>query len=648
MQVVLIGEAFDGSENLALSMLTAALLEAGHRVECVALNSVDGVEAAAEEALEAIPELVGISMNYQVSALSMIAVAHYLRRAGFRGHITAGGAFATLHSEEVMRDSPVDSLIQYEAERGLAMLADRLEQGRLLDDVPSLVRRSGPDLVRSAASREWNDAYPVWAHRPERAPEHLGVPSATMVGSRGCNYRCSFCSIAALGAQTKRDAPASGFRERVSGVRRRSVDDLADEIAALSGRGVRLFRFEDDNLLGNSPAETVSYARDLRDALDERRVGRIGFTLKIRPDSLDSVAVEALVSLGLIHGFVGLEALTDATLKRLNRAYRARTCFDALSALRAHGVPAYFNALAIGPDATVATLCADLEALEGVDDFPFELVVIALYGHTALHRRLSERGAVRGNYLSWQYDFADPAIARLVSMLSRLPTRRTGAYCVAKQVADLDFNIAIARRFHPGSPLERVEQRARELRRAANVASRSVIWQLLDLALAASEPQRERRFERLASSVQGEDRRLSRRCGELVSELERLIASEGSRSGRAFLRGGLAAATVATQLALAPAAVASDQPIIIKDAASMDTEVARVAQEVCNVNTDACEVLRITVHVDEEGIVTRIESSGSLSESVNACIAEALAKSRFILPEGNPDHFEVHLYGPCD
>ena len=672
MRVVLIGDQFEDSENLAMAMLDASLRDRGHRLRQVSLPTINLIDDCGYEALRFKPGLIGVSVNYQVSAITALATIHFLRKAGFRGHIVVGGAFATLHIEELFRDCPMDSLILFEGEHSLADLADQLDSGTAqLEHIAGLIVRSGNKLLRMAPAAVWKEPYSNWAARPSATHRHLGVGSATMVGSRGCNYRCTFCSIAALGVSAAKHARKGGHTGKIPATKFRSVVDVANEMTYLRREhDVQLFRFEDDCLLGNSPEEAYRYASELKEILDQRHLGTIGLTLKVRPDSLDERSVEALKELGLIHTFVGFEALTDASLRRMNRAYRSATCQRALEALRRHEIPAYFNALVIGPDATTETLRADLRALSTVSDLPFEIVKLVLYKETALFRRLHQRGSVRGNYLAWRYRFDDEQVGAVSQLLSSIATRRTGAYGPAKQLADLEFNLAVAERFNPNREIAHLKAIAQSMVAEANASAVELTTQLIDIAEAFGDPDdRLRRSEGVLQRAASYDASLDRRISAALARLETAVTPTGEPRTSSFLRSGLAAAAVSVQLAFVP--VGADtvespqvaQAPVDEEASSLPSDVVEDSEAVCEsvslnsapvfpamstcgVSTTFCDIVTVRVKVDEMGRV--VDVHGDVSSVSGECIRDALAGVCFQIPETTANTFEVHSYGPCD
>src|SRR5690349_10733253 len=118
MRIVLVGPEFE--ENLSLRYLAAALQQAGHTTSLARFDSPEHSEAVVRRVLREQPALVGLSMVFQVRAWEFCDLAEALRQVGYRGHITAGGHFATFACEPLLKDVPaLDSIVRQEGEETL-------------------------------------------------------------------------------------------------------------------------------------------------------------------------------------------------------------------------------------------------------------------------------------------------------------------------------------------------------------------------------------------------------------------------------------------------------------------------------------------------------------------------------------------------
>src|ERR1044071_2742415 len=116
MHVILVGPEFE--ENLSLRYLAAALVAAGHTTSLARFDSAEHSEGVIAQALREKPGIVGLSMVFQVRAREFMELARDLKRAGFPGHVTAGGHFATFAADELLKSvSELDSIVRQEGQQ---------------------------------------------------------------------------------------------------------------------------------------------------------------------------------------------------------------------------------------------------------------------------------------------------------------------------------------------------------------------------------------------------------------------------------------------------------------------------------------------------------------------------------------------------
>jgi anaerobic magnesium-protoporphyrin IX monomethyl ester cyclase len=189
---------------LGLGYLAAVLRDKGH--------SVDIYDAAVEvESLETVVrrgsyELLGIS-----AVTPLIVEAWEMAREGKRLGMTTvlGGPHLTLLPEEsVGPDHPeVDYVIQGEAEESVLEFVDALEGRRAMETVHGLYWQHGGELRINAPARLVPDldAIPYPAHDLYKIARYANLQpltdgldrrarAYTIMTSRGCPYKCTYCS----------------------------------------------------------------------------------------------------------------------------------------------------------------------------------------------------------------------------------------------------------------------------------------------------------------------------------------------------------------------------------------------------------------------------------------------------------------------
>ncbi len=172
-------------ENLSLRYLASTLAEHGHTTDIVPFNQDADFVLAIETILEKQPILVGLSLAFQWRASDFLALAVALRERGYRGHITAGGHFATFESLPLLRDFPeLDSIVRQEAEVTIVDLARAVERGEALGEIPGLAVRDESGEPRTTGEARLPDI----ARLP--TPDRRGEPA-----------RCFGHGIAPLGLE---------------------------------------------------------------------------------------------------------------------------------------------------------------------------------------------------------------------------------------------------------------------------------------------------------------------------------------------------------------------------------------------------------------------------------------------------------------
>jgi hypothetical protein len=556
IDVVLVGREQPGDENLALRYLAASLVQAGHRPHILPLCGPESLDRAASTILRLHAPLVGVSIPDADIAVDALAFVRFLRGCGFAGHVTCGGALATLVRHEILSKHPgVDSVVRHDGETTIVSLSDRIARGVPCDDVPGVSTRRGDGPPAPVADPAPLRLRPL---RPSPLPRILGVPVARMLASRGCPGRCPYCGPAALQREAVEEGVRGGLdraalaRAGVGGTRRRSPEDVAGEVAELyHGEGVRLFHLLDDNLLSGSGTAAAAWLRTLRGELERRDVGRTAWSLQMDPSTVTAEVADELEELGVIRVLVGIEALTVDGLQSLGRPGDPSRNREALERLRSRGIVTLFNSLLVHPTATPASIAAELDALADVPGVHFEAIAMAVYPGTDAWRRLCETGEATGGMLGWRFEPRDPVVTRFRAAVIRLRLEGSGRYGASVFAHDVAVNLAMARRlglpaWNPAWQAE-FDRLLEEVNRVRLAAWRSA----LDLAATdMTVEERVRAVGGLVASLRADLARTTRLMDRVQERMERASRVRRGRENL-LVRSALAAGFT---LFLAPAA----------------------------------------------------------------------------------------------
>ncbi len=206
-----------------MAYLAAATRQAGHDVSVAdALGEnvkkytpIDGEEgllrqgidnAAVVELIEDKVEVIGVSCMFSQEWLFTRDLINRIRKKFPHATIVAGGEHITALPEYTLKDCPaLDVCVLGEGEQTFVDLLEALTIGHELEEVNGLCIRHGDGFTRTTSRkrlRQIDDLpWPAWDLVPLESYLNEGVMpgvnlgrSMPLLASRGCPYKCTFCS----------------------------------------------------------------------------------------------------------------------------------------------------------------------------------------------------------------------------------------------------------------------------------------------------------------------------------------------------------------------------------------------------------------------------------------------------------------------
>jgi len=315
-------------EPLHLEMVAATVPQ--HDVRILDMRLDDHLEAALGEFQ---PEMVAVTaLTPEVYAAQSILQ----RVKSFSTEIftVVGGHHATLLPRDFFLPQ-VDAVAIGEAELMFAALARAVANRRGLDDVPNIAwqNRDGR-FVSNHRSKDRVDLGRLPMPRRDLTESHrneyfflFDKPDTAVATSRGCPFRCKFCSV----------------HEFYHGaINQMPPQRVVAEIGTVSSDHITLV---DDNFLMNSRREDT-----IADLIKAEGI-RKRFSMECRTDSIarHPKLVEKWVDIGLYAVLLGLEGGCDETLKSINKSCDIDTNNQAIKILQDNGV-IIWGAFIVDPD----------------------------------------------------------------------------------------------------------------------------------------------------------------------------------------------------------------------------------------------------------------------------------------------------------
>lgn len=331
-----------------------------------------------------------------------LAVIRALKRIAPESTVVVGGPQMDVYPEEVLQFPQVDFGIMGEGEYALPALIEVLE-GRMggagngeFGRVPGLVFRTGTstraEVVRVPPAPPIKDLgklpFPALDLLPLSRYRVLGTPSpfSTLITSRGCPFRCNFCS----------QQYAGGL------YRRRPVRHVLDEITW------HIQRFRSREIIFFDETFTIGEARVIEICEGIMDLGvRVGFNIRARADTMTRDMARALVEAGCTSVNIGIEAGSERVLKVMNKAITieqiertVRICFEA--GLRTRG---YFMLGYVGESVEEMKQTVDLACRLPLDYASF--TITQLNPATTDYRQALARGEISDFWRDYTLEAGD-------------------------------------------------------------------------------------------------------------------------------------------------------------------------------------------------------------------------------------------------
>ncbi len=224
---------------MGLATIAGILERSGHRSQVVDANALQLTpENVAQHVGDA--DVVGLTaMTPTINAA--LKIARHLKKLKPGRTIILGGAHATLLPEDTLRSTPeVDLITVGEADSTILDVLKAIQDGSDFRGIQGIAYRQNGQVVTATPRDDYTelDSLPFMAYhllpleksRPH-PPHGRALPFAAIITSRGCPYRCSYCS-----------KPVFGRKFRVQ-----SPERVIEEITYLKKKfGFREFAFYDD------------------------------------------------------------------------------------------------------------------------------------------------------------------------------------------------------------------------------------------------------------------------------------------------------------------------------------------------------------------------------------------------------------------
>jgi len=268
------------------------------------------------------PDFCGINCSFTIDVYQTWEIAHKIKTWNKETIVFVGGHHASLSPEDFYCPD-INGVVIGEGEVTLREIINVLEGGGDLRTIPGLFLNepTAPWRTAERALISNLDEVPIPARHLTvryRKHYHLGFqkPFSIMETSRGCPYRCDFCSV---------------WKFFQGKCRMKSPERVLEEIKTLKEKYIFL---ADDNFLISVPRAQRIAELILKHGIKKR------FTFQARSDSIvqHPQIISLLRKAGFWKVFIGFEKIDEEELSQLNKHNSVQNNEEALKILRAQGM----------------------------------------------------------------------------------------------------------------------------------------------------------------------------------------------------------------------------------------------------------------------------------------------------------------------
>lgn len=348
------------------------------------------------------PDIVGVT-SFTVSLIDVVKSAEVVRKVKPDAHLCLGGHHPTAFAYEASQLPQFDSIVVGEGEYAFAELIDAIEHKRDYTQILGVYTR---DSILQYADKEFRDrrflnhmkVQPAFVENVDDIPppdrkyiQHIDYSSiigltgklATLITTRGCPYKCTFC-----------DVPYKTYRQR-------DIDLVMDEIEACIRLGYKEFHFYDD--LFNITAQKIM---DFCAALERRNI-HIVWDFRGRVNGVTRESLEYSKRMGLRMISFGVETGSDVGMKTLKKGTNVAQVERVFQWCRELGIKTVANyMIGLPHEKSPQDIRDNIDFLKSLKPDYAQINILSLYPHTQVHRDAMKLGIAEEG--KWEKFSMDP------------------------------------------------------------------------------------------------------------------------------------------------------------------------------------------------------------------------------------------------
>ncbi|MHA2353231.1 MAG: B12-binding domain-containing radical SAM protein, partial [Candidatus Thorarchaeota archaeon] len=332
------------------------------------------------------PDVVGISAQATPAIYDVYRLASVVKDSDSDCKVVVGGAHASFSDDLILRDAPqIDFVVRGEGEHVMFDLLERMGTDQL-EKVKGITYRENSNIKRNPLSTpiEDLDSLPFPAYDLLDMNQYLQGPIrvGTMISSRGCPYRCTFCS----------SSRSSGKKWRG-----RSAENVIAEVDLL----VKRYKIDELEFLDDLFCYDPLRVRKICDLMRTRNYS-LGWTCSIRADILSDNPLMAkwVKKAGCRSVYVGVESGSQRVLDMMRKGTTLKQVWRANEIARWANLERIFSFVLGYPGETVEEAISTIDIACRLDPEVAQFTICTPYPGTPLFEHAKKEGLLKAK--SWR------------------------------------------------------------------------------------------------------------------------------------------------------------------------------------------------------------------------------------------------------
>ena len=403
-------------ENLGLKALEAYLSANKHMVFLFDLNRYNLSDKELMDQIYSIDSnLIGFSVSFTNQIYETIRLATLLKEQFPQNHFVLGGQGVSFILEQVLFENLIfDSGVAFEGEIPLLQLVNSLEQKKSLYNIPGLYFRNINHVEFNGYSNpiENLDFFPFIIR--DISSKVFGDNHFTIISSRGCNGKCSFC---ASGFFSNTLHKSKKWRYRTAENMLQEIENVYQEFGELA------VSFVDDNFLGRTTEGYVRAEKFAKLVLEKDL--KIKWSIECRADDVEYNLFKLLKRAGLCNVFIGVESGNTLDLKLFNKQITLIEIEEAFLILKSLDISFDIGFIMFHPNSCIQQLIENISFLKKHHSATSKtlLTKLTLYHGSPLINYFQKMGLVHFSKYSIWYDFRSKNVKKIFDDCTELFVR---------------------------------------------------------------------------------------------------------------------------------------------------------------------------------------------------------------------------------